>query len=170
MWGGGQRAEGRGSESQSFTTRSVFEAGRQQLRKPVSRQVLVRWAHDSGSRACAVPRRWPRGGRQLFGREATTRRPSDPIVGRFFSFQGAIWATRTTTFVQMRACRTRRSAGNRNLSAADLEAARLPVPRPCCAVVCTAFAPEIKRAAPLRKRLERSWTRESPFQIVEHAP
>ena len=40
--------------------------------------------------------------------------------------------------MQMRACRTRRGAGNQNLSATGLEAARPPVPRPfvCCRVYC----------------------------------
>jgi hypothetical protein len=44
------------------------------------------------------------------------------------------------------------------------------VPRPFVCFVRFEFAPEIKRAAPLRKRLERSWTRESPVQTVENAP
>ena len=41
---------------------------------------------------------------------------------------------------------------------------------PSCAVVCAPFGPEFKRAAPLRKRLERSWTGNSPVQTVEDAP
>jgi hypothetical protein len=43
-------------------------------------------------------------------------------------------------------------------------------PAPSYPVVRTAIVPEIKRAAPLRKRLERSRTCESPVQTVENAP
>ena len=66
--------------------------------------------------------------------------------------------------------RTRRGAGSRTLSSAGLDAARLPVPRPfvCCRAYCVRSGNQKSRSS--RKRLERSWTRESPVQTVEDAP
>ena len=49
-----------------------------------------------GAPTSATRRRKP-----LFGRAAETTRPSAPFVGDLFSCQGAIWATRTKTFMQM---------------------------------------------------------------------
>ena len=63
--GRGCRAEGRGFEPQSFTTPSVFEAGPRQLRQPVSRPPLVRWAHESAGWELSLcrPTMGPRGRR-----------------------------------------------------------------------------------------------------------
>ena len=119
-----------------------------------------------GLRPGAVPRRLP-ADETVVGREVAPARPSVPFSGDLFSFQGAILARRTKAFVQI---------GRRTRRAEDLEPCRRRVwppgyrcPAPSCAVVRTAFAPEIKRTAPLRKRLERSWTHESPVQTVENA-
>jgi len=112
-----------------------------------------------GLRPGAVPRRRPADGDRMRPRGGNAR-SSIPLLA-ISSVVKVLLRRDEPSHSCKSARRTRRGAGSRTPSSAGLEAARLPMPRPfACCVVSPATGPEIKRAASLRKRLERSWTSE----------
>ena len=94
--------------------------------------------------------------------------PMGPLVGDLFSCQGAISARRTRAFGQIGSSHSE-AYGGRNSGRPVWSAPSYPIPAAAGGVVFVSLDPGIKKAAPLRKRLERSWTLESPVHSVEHA-